>query len=173
MRHSANQNDLVKKATRSPKQPRVNRWSTARRPWLQIFLYSLAALVALVGLGDSIYLTVQHLTGQGVDCLASAGCETVLTSKYATVVKVPLAAFGAAGYFSVFSFATLAAFGRAWVRTCFLCLVGFMFGTTCWLFYLQAFVLHAFCDYCLLSAALIVVLATIAIAVSASRAHRA
>jgi uncharacterized membrane protein len=32
-------------------------------------------------------------------------------------------------------------------------LVSVMFLTTLWLFYLQAFVIHHFCQYCLLSAA--------------------
>lgn len=129
------------------------------------FLYTLAALIALVGLGDSIYLTVQHLTGQNVDCIASAGCETVLTSSYAAIGRVPLAGLGAAAYFAVFSFATLAAFGHASARPFFLFLVATMLGVTCWLLYLQAFVLHAFCDFCLLSAALTAMLSAIGIVI--------
>lgn len=124
-------------------------------------LYTLAALIALVGLGDAIYLTVQHLTGQNADCIASAGCETVLASSYAAIGKVPLAGLGAAAYFAVFSFATLAAFGHTSARPLFLLLVAAMLGVTCWLLYLQAFVLHAFCDFCLLSAALTAMLSAI------------
>lgn len=132
---------------------------------LESSLYILAAFIALLGLGDSIYLTVQHLTGDNADCIASADCETVLTSSYATIGKVPLAGFGAAAYFSVFSLATLGAFGRRWTRPLFLCLVAAMLGVTCWLLYLQAFVLHAFCDFCLLSAALTAILSAIGLAV--------
>jgi uncharacterized membrane protein len=120
----------------------------------ELFLYVLAALIALLGLADSIYLTVQHLTGQTVDCIASAGCETVLGSGYAHVGKVPLAALGAAGYFTVFSLATLAAFDYASAKRLFLLQVAMMLAVTLWLLYVQAFVLHAFCDFCLLSAAL-------------------
>lgn len=136
-----------------------------RRRRLESSLYILAALIALPGLGDSIYLTVHHLTGKNVDCLASGGCETVLTSAYAAAGKVPLAAFGAIAYFSAFSLATLAAFDRHWARPLLLCLVGGMLGVTGWLFYLQAFVLHAFCDFCLLSAALTTALSTIVLAI--------
>ena len=135
----------------------------ARPRRLESVLYILAALIALLGLSDSIYLTVQHLTGRDVDCLAFAACETVLGSSYAAVGKVPLAAFGAMAYFGVFSLATLAAFGRRWARPSFLCLVGAMMGVTCWLLYLQAFVLHAFCDFCLLSATLITILSVIGV----------
>ena len=136
-----------------------------RRRRLEVFLFILAALVALLGLADSIYLTVHHLTGQDVGCFASSECETVLGSAYASIGKIPLAAFGLAGYFAVFSFATLAAFGRQWMKPLFLCLVATMLGVTCWLLYLQAFVLHAFCDFCLLSAALTATLSGVGLAI--------
>ena len=54
-------------------------------PWL----YLLAALLSLGGLADSIYLTVTHLTGENVVCVASSGCNEVLGSAYATVGKFP------------------------------------------------------------------------------------
>jgi uncharacterized membrane protein len=120
----------------------------------ELFLNVLAAFIALLGLADSIYLTVEHLTGRTANCIASSGCETVLGSSYAHVGKLPLAAFGAAGYFSVFSLATLAAFNYARAKQLLPWLVATMLGVTLWLLYLQAFVLHAFCDFCLLSAAL-------------------
>ena len=135
-----------------------------RHPRVVVVLYITAALISLLGLADSIYLTVQHLTGQNVDCIASSGCETVLTSGYAGIGKVPLAFFGAVAYFGVFSLATLGSFGHAHARSLLLLLVAMMLGVTCWLFYLQAFVLHAFCDFCLLSAAFILLLFLIAAA---------
>jgi uncharacterized membrane protein len=131
----------------------------------EISLYTLAAILALVGLADAIYLTVGHLTGQYATCVASSGCETVLTSDYAVIGKVPVAAFGTAAYFTVFSLATLAAFGHQKMRSLFLCLVGIMLLATCWFLYVQAFVLKAFCDYCLLSATLTGLLTVIGIAV--------
>jgi uncharacterized membrane protein len=39
-----------------------------------------------------------------------------------------------------------------------------MFGVTVWLLYVQAFMLHAFCPFCLLSAALTFFLAGIVVA---------
>jgi uncharacterized membrane protein len=117
-------------------------------------LFSLAALLSLGGLADSIYLTVTHLTGEDVTCLASSGCSKVLSSVYASVGPIPLGAFGALGYFVAFSLATLAAFGYARARTFLTVVVAGMLLTTLGLLYVQAFVLHAFCDFCLLSAAL-------------------
>lgn len=117
-------------------------------------LFVLAALLSLVGLADSIYLTITHLTGEDVTCVASSGCSEVLSSAYSSVGSIPLGAFGAMGYFAAFSLATLAAFRYRHARKFLAILVAGMLVTTLWLFYLQAFVLHAFCDFCLLSAAL-------------------
>jgi uncharacterized membrane protein len=117
-------------------------------------LFGLAALLSLVGLADSTYLTVTHLTGENVTCIASSGCSEVLSSAYASVGPIPLGAFGALGYFVAFSLATLAAFGYARARKVLPVVVAGMLLTTLWLLYVQAFLLHAFCDFCLLSAAL-------------------
>lgn len=129
----------------------------ARRRFRTI-LYALAALFALAGLADAIYLTVEHLTGETAGCLVSRGCAEVLGSKYATIGKVPLAALGALAYFTAFSFATLAAFGYRRAAFFLMLLVQAMFAATLWLLLVQAFVLHAFCDYCLLSAAVTLLL---------------
>ncbi len=116
-------------------------------------LYAIAAVISLAGLADTIFLTVEHLTGSNLTCVVTAGCSEVLGSKYAAIKGVPTAALGAFAYFSVFTAATLAAFGYRWAGAYLALLVGPMLGTTLWLLYVQAFVLHAFCDYCLLSAA--------------------
>ena len=123
--------------------------------------YIIAALLALVGLGDSIYLTVQHITGESLRCTIISGCSEVLSSPYAQVGSVPLAAIGAAAYFTVFSLATLAAFGYRFTLPFLKIVVALMFLTTLWLLYLQAFVIRHFCQYCLLSAAVTTALTAI------------
>jgi uncharacterized membrane protein len=121
-------------------------------------LYGLAALISLAGLVDSIYLTVEHLSGRSVRCTIVHGCSEVLSSRWATIGGLPLASLGAFAYFTVFSLATLAAFGYKGVDKLLAVLVGFMFLVTLWLFYLQAFVIKAFCQFCLLSALVTVTL---------------
>ncbi|MBA2378899.1 MAG: vitamin K epoxide reductase family protein [Blastocatellia bacterium] len=113
----------------------------------------IAAVVALIGLADSVYLTVHHFTAAPVPCSLIAGCETVLTSPYAEIAGVPLAAFGAAAYFAAFSLAVLAAYGNRFAWLLFGLQVAGMALFTLWLLYLQAFVLQAFCQFCLISAA--------------------
>jgi uncharacterized membrane protein len=93
----------------------------------------------------------------------------VLGSSYARLAGIPMAAFGTLAYFGVFSFATFAAFGYARARAFLTLTVGTMFLVTLWLLYVQAFVLHAFCRYCLFSAALVFGLSAIAVLVPSSR----
>ncbi len=129
-----------------------------------VWPYALAAIVSLIGLGDSIYLTIEHLTGQSVRCTIIAGCSEVLGSSYAVMAGIPLATVGVAAYFGVFSLATLGAFGYRLAGTLLAILVGIMFLMTLWLLYLQAFVIHHFCQFCLLSALVTFVLTGLVIA---------
>jgi uncharacterized membrane protein len=118
-----------------------------------VVLYVVIALVSLCGLADALYLTVEHITGESVRCTVIHGCSEVLSSAYATVLGYPLAGLGALAYFSVFSLAILALFGYRVAGRLLLPLVVVMCLVSLWLIYLQAFVIHAFCQFCLLSAA--------------------
>ena len=117
-------------------------------------LYIVAALLSMLGLADALYLTVEHVTGQSVKCTIISGCSEVLSSPYAVVAGIPLAALGAAAYFTVFSLATLAAFGYRAAGTLLTPVIAAMFFVSIWLIYLQAFVIREFCQYCLFSAAI-------------------
>ncbi len=117
-------------------------------------IYAIAALLALVGLADALYLTIEHVTGKTVQCTIVAGCSEVLSSSYAVMGGVPLAAVGAAAYFTVFSLATLAAFGYRAAGTLLTPITAVMVLVSLWLIYVQAFVIRAFCQFCLLSAAI-------------------
>jgi uncharacterized membrane protein len=128
-----------------------------------VWPYAIAAVVSLVGLGDAIYLTVQDITGQNLRCTVITGCAEVLGSKYAHIGPIPLATVGAAAYFAFFSLAILIVFGYSFARPLLQVLVGIMFLTTLWLLYLQAFVIHHFCQYCLLSAAVTTALVVIVV----------
>lgn len=134
----------------------------------QIILYTIAAVAALAGLAEATYLSVMTLTGETVVCGGSASCSEVLGSAYAKVGSIPVTMLGALAYFSVFSCATFAAFGYVRARLLFAVTVWTMFAFTLWLLYVQAFLLHAFCRYCLFSAAIIFLLSGIAVAMPAS-----
>lgn len=120
-----------------------------------------AVIVSLIGLIDSIYLTVHHYTAEPVPCSLLEGCEQVLTSSYAEIGGIPLAAFGAAAYFAAFSLALLTAFGDRRLWAVFGAHTVLMAGVSAWLFYIQAVVIGAFCQFCLLSAATTLTLLTL------------
>ncbi|MFL6568247.1 MAG: vitamin K epoxide reductase family protein [Chthoniobacterales bacterium] len=130
----------------------------------RVIVYSIVAIIALLGVAEATYLTVMHLSGANVVCIASSGCSQVLRSAWASVRGIPLAAIGGLAYFTVFSGATLAAFHYRRAETVVAIMVALMFLATLGLLYVQARVLHAFCDYCLLSAAMIFLLAGLVIA---------
>ena len=127
-------------------------------------LYAIMTLLALTGLADAIYLTINHLTGQSARCTVTGGCNEVLGSAYSSIGGVPLAALGALAYFTVFSLATLALYGYRRAASALTVLVALMLMTTLWLLYVQAFILHKYCEYCLLSAAITLVLTGLVIA---------
>ena len=125
------------------------------------YFYVAVAVLSLLGLADALYLTVGHITGETVRCTVVAGCSEVLSSRYAVMAGMPLAMIGAAAYFSVFSLATLAAFGYRIAAMLLKVLVSLMVLVSLWLTYLQAFVIRQFCQYCLLSAGVTLTIAVL------------
>jgi uncharacterized membrane protein len=145
----------------APKAAPAAEDATADKTRASTYLYAAAALLALIGLADTIYLTVEKLAGRSVPCTITGGCEQVLNSAYSTVGPIPLSALGAFAYFTAFSLATLAAFGNRKAADLMLYLVAVMLAVSVYLFVLQAFVLKAFCQFCLLSAIITLLLAVI------------
>jgi len=130
----------------------------------QTIFYSAAALISLVGLAEATYLTALFLSGETAVCGGSADCFQVLGSSYAKIGPVPVSGLGALAYFGVFTFATFAGFGYARARQFFTWTVTAMFCMTLWLLFVQAFRIHAFCRYCLFSAALVFLLTGLVVA---------
>ena len=148
-----------------------NRDKNARAPASRgrVILYSLAALFCLAGLADASYLSVIAFTGETAACSGQAGCFEVLGSTYARLAGVPVALFGALGYFTAFTFATFAAFNAKRAPRFFVLTVCLMFAATLWFLYVQAFVLHAYCRYCLFSAAITFLLMGLVVATPSPR----
>jgi|SRR5436305_11110265 len=138
--------------------------TTASRSRVQTVFYIAAALVALIGLTEATYLTVIFLSGETAVCGQSPDCFKVLGSSYAKIGGFPVSGLGALAYFSVFTFAIFAAFDYGRARRFFSWTVLAMFAVTLWLLFVQAFRLHAFCRYCLFSAALVFLLTGLVVA---------
>jgi len=113
---------------------------------------SLAAIaIGCFGLIDSGYLTIKHLQGSFIRC--GDECSAVLGSRYAEGIwGIPLAGFGAMAYAAVIVAGAMAAGGLSAGRRVLIIIVPVMALVSLWLVYLQAFVIHSFCKYCLASA---------------------
>jgi len=120
----------------------------------------IAAILGCFGLLDSGYLTIKHLQGSYIRC--DDECSAVLGSRYAEgIAGVPLAGFGAMAYVAVIVAAIFAATGSLRGQRILALLATAMALFSLWLLYLQAFVIHAFCKYCLASAATSFILAAL------------
>jgi len=112
----------------------------------------IALVLSLTGIADSVYLTVHHYTAEPVPCDLTNGCEQVLTSAYAELWGLPLAAYGAAAYFVAFCLIVFSIYGNRITWKLLGIQVTLMALFSCWLIYVQAYYIGAFCQFCLLSA---------------------
>jgi uncharacterized membrane protein len=127
------------------------------------------ALLALVGLFVALYLWLHALGfGGAIKCGASGGCEVVQTSQWAVFLGLPVAFYGVAGYFALLAVAILglrpaALPDRTWsVLLAGLASAGFLF--TVYLTYLELFVIHAICRWCIGSAVIITAIWIVSVA---------
>ena len=122
----------------------------------------LVALVALAGVFVALYLTLYKLGYIGTLACAVGSCETVQTSKWATFLGFPVGGWGVAYYVGVLALALIGLTGRyADARQLSDVLVGVTgFGLlfSLWLTYLELFVIHAICQWCVVSAILATIL---------------
>jgi uncharacterized membrane protein len=108
------------------------------------------AAIALFGLAVASYLTFVKLTGGTAVCGPLGGCDTVEASDYSTILGIPVSVYGMA--YATAVLATVLAWWRtgdrrALVATYLLGVVGTM--GAAYLMYLQLFVIHAICVWCM------------------------
>lgn len=110
-------------------------------------------VVSFLGFLDATYLTVKHYLGEGLTCGFFQGCEEVTTSVYSEILGVPVSLLGSIYYISVF---LAVAYYLDSQKRSSLALASYAtisgFVMTLYFLYIQAFVLQAFCVYCLGSA---------------------
>ena len=111
-------------------------------------------VLAAVGLMISAYLTWTHFMGVAPVCISgSGGCETVQSSRYATIFGIPVAALGVVAYAGILLSAALRSVAVVYLGF-LISLVGTLFSV--YLTYLEVFAIHALCQWCLASAAIMV-----------------
>ena len=119
----------------------------------------LIAALAFIGMVDAFYLSIKRNAGP-IPCHVTRGCTDVLTSKYSEIAGIPLSWVGLAFYITIFSLAVFKILedpqnpvrrplaGIFYLSGAALIVSALLVG-------IQAFILKAFCEYCLLSAALV------------------
>lgn len=135
--------------------------------WSQITVLSTVIFVlSLLGLADTLYLTIKSSTGGVVTCNVVDGCQTVLSSRWSRIFGVPTALFGL-GYYSLL---TILAGTYNWWRDQLLLQTlvvvssaGLVFSM--WLVYLQLVPIGSVCEYCLLSAVLTLIIFALSVRV--------
>ena len=112
------------------------------------------SVLAVVGLVIGAYLTWTHFVGVPPVCISgSGGCETVQSSRYATIFGIPVAALGVVAYAGLLFSAVLRSEVGIYLGL-LISLVGTLFSA--YLTYLEVFVIGALCQWCLASAAVMV-----------------
>lgn len=127
----------------------------------------LTALVALIGLFVALYLALYKAGVIGTLACGTGGCETVQLSRWATFLGLPVAAWGVGYYAAAFALA-FAGVQERWadsrrISLALLVLTGWGVLFSAWLTYLELFVIHAICRWCVVSAVLAVVLFALAL----------
>ncbi len=103
----------------------------------------------LAGIGIAGYLTYVHYAGLQPICGISHGCETVQTSRYASLLGAPVALLGLISYVLIFILLRLPG-ERSLLAGYALTLIAFAFSM--YLTYRELFTIHAICTWCVLSA---------------------
>lgn len=116
------------------------------------------ALLALVGFFVALYLWLHALGVGGALQCGTGACETVQTSRWSVLFGFPVAFYGVVGYGAVLivaliSLSPAALTRRGWsLVLAALATVGFLF--TLYLSYVELFLIHAICRWCVGSAAI-------------------
>lgn len=107
-------------------------------------------VLALAGFLISFYLTLTHYRNLIPPCYVTSGCESVVTSRYATILGIPLSLIGAVFFAIMFYLGIALITGRRGVAVRAYDLLAFagVLGAIV-LLLLQAVVLKAYCSYCL------------------------
>ena len=118
------------------------------------------ALMSLVGILIALYLTLYKIGVVGDLSCSIGSCETVNTSRWATFLGLPVAAWGLAAYVALFALAIAGTTeryagsrGLSWLLVA---IAGWSVLFSGWLTYLELFVIDAICIWCVTSALLLV-----------------
>lgn len=121
-----------------------------------------AAVLSLVGLFVAAYLYLYKIGRIGNLVCGAGGCETVQLSEWSRFFGIEVALIGAVGYLVMLAVAVaglqpgLAA--RRWPAQLLLLLSGGALVFSAYLTYLELYVIHAICRWCVVSAVIVLLI---------------
>lgn len=127
----------------------------------------LIAALALVGLFVAMYLLLYKLGYIGTLSCKIGSCEKVNTSPYAVLLGVPVSFWGVLYYIALFATAFASTTERLVddrrMAPALVVLTGWGVLFSGYLTYLEAAVIHAWCQWCVISAILVVIMFVLAL----------
>ena len=123
-------------------------------------------LISILGALDSIYLLVYKLTGNSQMCLGNGGCHDVNFSSYSVIYGIPVSVFGLAAYLVIAGIVLLESRLRLAKENGPLLVFGMSLAGvafSAYLTYLELYVIHAVCPFCVASAIIITLIFILAI----------
>lgn len=120
------------------------------------------ALISLLGLLLGAYLTLYKFGFIGTLACGVSSCEQVQTSKWSVFLGLPVATWGL-GFYALMLVLAIVGLQEQYADSRTLSLVMMLLAGwgaifTAWLNYLEAFVIHAWCEWCLFSAGMVLVI---------------
>ena len=122
----------------------------------------IVATLSLAGIFVALYLLLYKLGMIGNLSCSVGSCETVNSSKWATFLGLPVAGWGVAWYVAMFVLAVVST-GSRFAESALVSLVllgvaasGLIFSL--YLTYLELFVIHAICQWCVVSAVIVTII---------------
>jgi len=125
------------------------------------------ALISLAGLFLGAYLTLYKFGFIGTLACNVGSCEQVQTSRWSVFLGVPVATWGV-GFYILMLGLSIAGLQPRFAESrslslAILLLAGWGVLFTAWLNYLEGFVIHAWCEWCLGSATMVLLLFVLAV----------
>jgi uncharacterized membrane protein len=125
-----------------------------------------SVVFTILGALDALYLLIFKLTGNSHMCLGNGGCHDVNFSSYSVIYGIPVSVFGLSAYLAILCILFLEGRLKIAKENGPVAIFGISLGGvafSAYLTYLEIYVIHAICPFCVASAILITLIFILAI----------
>jgi uncharacterized membrane protein len=109
----------------------------------------------ILGAADAVYLLIYKITGNPHMCLGNGGCHNVNFSPYSEIRGIPVSVFGICAYLAILCILVLERRVKIAKENGPLAIFGISLAGvvySAYLTYLEIYVIHAICPFCVVSA---------------------